>query len=309
MRQASIAVVLALLPVAAALPIQPNPWLGLPFLHFAHQGGEYEAPSDTMFALKSAIEKGADVLEMDLHRTSDGHIVVLHDATVDRTTEGTGRIDAMTLAQVQALDAAYWFVPDVGTTHSAPTSSYVYRGIATGARPPPAGYVASDFTIPTLDDVLATFPGVRVNLEIKQTAPDTRPYEGELAALLRAHGRKTDAMVVSFSDAAVELFHAQAPEISTATGTGNAALFFASSQGPSPGIPSIHQALQVPIVFEGITVVTPEFVQDAHASGLAVHVWTVDTRSEMEMLLDLGVDGIMTNRPTLLEQVLAERGP
>ena len=95
----------------------------------------------------------------------------------------------------------------------------------------------------------------------------------------------------------------------TATGTGEAAAFWATTQGPAPGAPNPrHQALQVPIVFNGITVVTPEFVEEAHANGLAVHVWTINDRAEMEWLIDIGVDGIMTDRPTLLEEVLADEG-
>jgi glycerophosphoryl diester phosphodiesterase len=115
--------------------------------------------------------------------------------------------------------------------------------------------------------------------------------------------------VVSFLDHAVERFKAFAPEVHTATGTGQTAAFWASSQGPAPGAPNPrYQALQVPITFEGITVVTEDFVADAHGSGLAVHVWTIDDRETMEWLIDLGVDGIMTNHPTLLERVLEERG-
>ena len=107
----------------------------------------------------------------------------------------------------------------------------------------------------------------------------------------------------------MERFKLFAPEVHTATGTVQTGAFWASSQGPAPGAPNPrHQALQVPITFEGITVVTEEFVRDAHASGLAVHVWTIDDRPTMEWLVDIGVDGIMTNHPTILETVLAERG-
>ncbi|MGH2686860.1 MAG: glycerophosphodiester phosphodiesterase family protein, partial [Actinomycetota bacterium] len=138
--------------------------------------------------------------------------------------------------------------------------------------------------------------------------PDTEPYEEELAALLAEHGRSEDTIVVSFLDHAVERFKLFAPDVHTATGTAQTAAFWASSRGPSPGAPNPrYQALQVPIVFNGIAVVTEEFVRDAHASGLAVHVWTIDDRAEMEWLVEIGVDGIMTNHPTILEQVLAER--
>jgi glycerophosphoryl diester phosphodiesterase len=285
--------VAALLPVPAQALLPENPWLGRPFLNFAHQGGELEAPSNTLYAFKTALEKGADVLEMDVHATADGHIVVIHDATVNRTTNGSGRVDSLTLAQIKLLDAA-----DQWTQ---------YRGIATGEKPAPDGYEANDFTIPTLDEVLETFPAVLINVEIKNTAPDTTPYEQTLADLLAAYGRTTDAIVVSFLDHATEAFKLHAPEVSTATGTGETAVFKITSMDVLPGSPNPrYHAMQVPITFEGLEVVTEEFVQDAHANGLAVHVWTINDLPTMEWLYCIGVDGIMTDRPTVLEQMLAD---
>jgi glycerophosphoryl diester phosphodiesterase len=307
-------VILAALAVLLVPPAaQANPWLEHRDLNIAHQGGEIEAPSNTLFALKTAKAKGADVLEIDVHMTRDGEIVVLHDATVDRTTDGSGQVDEMTLEEVQALDAAHWFVPGCGTCHGRPGAEYAYRGYATGDRKLPSklrkrGFRPSDFTIPTLRHVLATFPDELINIEIKATAPVTVPYERELAALLAEFGRGEDTIVVSFTDNATEAFKLFAPGVSTAVGTAQAAAFWASAQGPLPGAPNPrHHALQVPVELNGVTVVTPEFVRRAHANGLAVHVWTINERDDMEWLLDIGVDGVMTDRPTLLEQVLAER--
>ncbi|HEX2085833.1 MAG TPA: glycerophosphodiester phosphodiesterase [Solirubrobacteraceae bacterium] len=311
-------VLLLVLAFALLAPVAPaaaaNPWLERRVLNIAHQGGEIEAPSNTLYALKTAVAKGSDVLEIDVHATADRQLVVLHDATVDRTTNGSGRVDRMTLAQIKALDAAYWFVPGCGTCHGRPASDYTLRGYATGdrklKRQLKRSFSPNDFRIPTLDEVLDAFPNELVNIEIKATAPQTAPYERELAALLAEHGRTSDTIVVSFTDNATEAFKVFAPEVHTAVGTVQAGAFWASAQGPLPGAPNPrHQALQVPITFEDrITVVTPEFVQRAHANGLAVHVWTINDRAEMEWLIDIGVDGIMSDRPTLLEQVLAERG-
>lgn len=300
----------ALLALPLASPVQAeatNPWLDRRVLNFAHQGGEIEAPSNTLFALKTAKEKGADVLEIDVHATADGELVVIHDPTVDRTTNGEGRVDSMTVEEIKKLDAAHWFVPDCGTCHDEPGSAYAYRGIATGDVPPPEGYTANDFTIPTLREVLETFPKDMLNIEIKATAPETRPYEEKLAALLEEYGRTDDTIVVSFLDHAVEAFKTLAPEVSTAPGTGGSGLFRVSSQGPLPGIPNPrHQVLQVPITFNGVPVITEDFVKDAHANGFAVHAWTINDRAEMEWLIEIGIDGIMTDRPTLLEEVLGE---
>jgi glycerophosphoryl diester phosphodiesterase len=123
-------------PIAAparAQQLADNPWLERRVLNIAHQGGEIEAPSNTLFALKTAKEKGADVLELDVHMSADGEIVVIHDATVDRTTNGEGRVDSMTVEQLKDLDAAHWFVPDCGTCHGKDDAAYAYRGLATGA--------------------------------------------------------------------------------------------------------------------------------------------------------------------------------
>jgi glycerophosphoryl diester phosphodiesterase len=285
-----------------------NPWLERRILNIAHQGGEIEAPSNTLYALKTAKAKGSEVLEIDVHATADGEIVVIHDDTVNRTTDGAGRVDSLTLEQVKALDAAHWFVPDCGTCHGRSTDQYSLRGYATGERELPEeleGFEPNDFTIPTLREVLVAFPDDFINIEIKATAPQTTPYEKALADLLAEFDRTDDTIVVSFLDHAVEAFKLHAPDVHTATATGETAAFWATAQGPLPGAPNPrYQAMQVPMELNGITVVTPEFVSRAHDNGLAVHVWTINDRATMEALVAMGVDGIMTDRPTLLAEVL-----
>lgn len=285
-----------------------NPWMGVGVLNIAHQGGEVEAPSNTLYALKTAQAKGADVLEIDVHATADRELVVIHDTTVDRTTNGSGRVDAMTLDEMKALDAAHWFVQDCGTCHGKPEADYTLRGYANGERKLNGqlkDFVPNDFAVPTLREVLETFPDELINIEIKRTAPDTVPYEQELAEMLAEFDRTEDTIVVSFSDAAVETFKVHAPDVHTATATGETAAFWASAQGPLPGAPNPrYQALQVPMTQNGIPIVTPKFVEKAHANGLAVHVWTINDRPLMEQLIALGVDGIMTDRPELLEEIL-----
>ena len=288
-----------------------NPWLERRVLYIAHQGGEIEAPSNTLYALKTAAAKGAEVLEIDVHATADRELVVIHDATVDRTTNGTGRVDSLPLASLKTLDAAHEFVPGCGTCAGKDDSAYTLRGYATGTRKLNGRmkeFSPNDFTVPTLREVLETFPDELINIEIKATAPDTAPYEQLLADLLAEFDRTDDTIVVSFLDQAVEAFKAYAPDVHTATATGETALFWASAQGPLPGAPNPrYQALQVPIELDGIPVVTPEFVERAHANGLAVHVWTINDRADMEWLIEIGVDGIMTDRPALLDEVLAGR--
>jgi glycerophosphoryl diester phosphodiesterase len=307
MRPLAAMFVAALAAAVLAAPAAANPWLERRPLNIAHQGGEHEAPSDTLYAFKRAAALGADVLEMDLHMTKDGHVVVMHDETVDRTTNGSGSVENMTLAQVKGLDAAYWFVPGPGTTHSAPASDYLFRGVATGQRPPPDGYAPNDFTIPTLREVLEEFPDVLINLELKPTTRMTGRLEPAVARLLAEFRRVDDVIVVSFLDHSLELFKAVAPRVHTATATGQAAAFWASSQGAAPGLPNPrHVALQVPTDFNGIHVLHDSFIADAHANDLAVHVWTINDEKTMRDLLAAGADGIMTDRPTMLERLLRE---
>jgi glycerophosphoryl diester phosphodiesterase len=303
----------ALTLLALALPgaaSAQNPWISTDgtVLNMAHQGGELEAPSDTLYALKTSIEKGADMLELDVHLSADGQIVVLHDETVDATTNGTGSVEDMTVEQIKALDAAYWFVPGARTPHDRPAEEYTLRGIATGAVAPPEGYEANDFTIPTLEEVLQAFPDTPVNIELKPTQRQTGAIEQAAADLLAKHDRADDVIVVSFTDNSTLLFKALAPDVSTATGTAQAALFWGSSQGPLPGLANpLNVALQVPMSL-GVPVMSQDFVDNAHANGLAVHVWTIDDEATMRQLIEWGVDGIMTDAPTLLERVLQDTG-
>jgi glycerophosphoryl diester phosphodiesterase len=276
-----------------------NPWLERRVLNYAHQGGAREAPSSTLLALRQSVAAGCDALELDVHATADGELVVCHDATVDRTTNASGAIAAMTLDELRGLDNAYWWVPGEVVAPGRPDAEYAYRGRAPSD--PSLG-------IATLREVLEEFPGVFLNLDIKQTAPAVAPYEAALARLLREFGRRDDVIVASFNDAATDSLSAEAPEISTSAGTlATAAFWQAVQQGAEPP-PSRHVALQVPPAYEVIPIVDERFVQTAHRKGLAVHVWTIDEADEMRRLLDLGVDGIMSDRPTVLERVLQERG-
>src|SRR5688500_1604444 len=294
----------------ASAQLTGNPCLSRGPLHLAHPGGEIEAPSDTLYAFKTAKRKGADMIETDVHLTADGRVVVLHDETVNRTTNGSGSVEQMTLAEIKRLDAAYWFIENEGTVNdpSRPASDFTWRGVATGDRRPPTRFEPNDFKIPTLDELLEAFPKAWLNIELKPTVAMTGRLEAAVAELLRAHGRTDDVIIASFNDQSVELFKGLAPEIHTAVPTAQVAAFWASSQGDLPGSPNPqHVALQVPETFEGLTVVTPDFISDAHANRLAVHVWTVNDAADMNRLLDWGADGIMTDRPTLLERVLADR--
>ena len=271
-------------------------------LTYAHQCGAWEAPSSTLFALRRALALGVTGIELDVHATADGHLVVCHDATVDRTTDGHGAVHSMTLAEVRALDNAYWFVPGGDETPGLDADAYPYRG---------RGPEDTDFAVATLAevlDVLDDHPHVAVNLDIKQTAPAVKPYEELLAAEIGRRANRDRFIVASFLDVATEAFARVAPDVAVSAGTLAVATFWrAMHQGEAPP-PSAHVALQVPATQGDIVVVDGRFVEVAHDNGLAVHVWTVNEEDAMERLLDLGVDGIISDVPTPLVARVSARG-
>jgi glycerophosphoryl diester phosphodiesterase len=288
-----------------------NPWLDeRTFINMAHQGGEDEFPSNTMYGFKEALAAGADTLELDINRTADDQFVVMHDWKVDRTTNGTGYTTDLTLADIQQLDGAYNFVPGENAVAGRPESEYPFRGVRTGAKPPPAGYTAEDFRVPTLTEVLEAFPDTPINIEIKgqedQEAEFVRNAE-LLAALLNGTDRR-DLIVVSFNQAAVDRFHALAPEIGIAPGLNGLVDYFLNDK-PMPNADAVV-AIQVPTQFGDLQVLTPERVLQAHRAGWAVHIWlsgNEENRRVYNDILDHCVDGIMPAKPTVLEQVLRRR--
>src|SRR4051795_9793516 len=148
---AALAAVASLLSASAASAAPSNPWLGRPVLNIAHQGGEDEYPSNTLYAFKKAMRAGADMLELDIGVTKDNKVVVMHDTTVDRVTNGTGTINSKTLKQIRRLDGAYWYSSGDGHyDHDKKASAYRFRGIATGKRKAPKGFTRADFRVTTL---------------------------------------------------------------------------------------------------------------------------------------------------------------
>jgi len=278
--------------------VNANPWLDRRVVAFAHQGGAHEAPSSTLFAIAQAIEHGATAIELDVHATKDRHIVVCHDATVDRTTNAVGEICNFTLAELREMDNAYWWIEGETVSPDHDAGDYRLRGRAPSDR---------SLGIATLEEVAVKFPGVPLNMDIKRTTPEVEPYEQLLEDELRRLERADSVIVASFSDHAIQTFRSLAPEFLTSAATTETATFyFAQREGTTP--PSLPVcALQVPASFGDVRVVDEEFVAAAHHAGIAVHVWTINDLDEMATLLDLGVDGIISDRPTTLVQLLKER--
>ena len=266
---------------------------------YAHQGGAWEGPSSTLHTIAAALGAGATGIELDVHATSDGRLVVCHDDTVDRTSAAGGPIASFTYDELSRLDNAYWWAPGADVTPGLPDDAYPFRGRAPGDH---------RFAFALLEEVLEEFPTAVLNLDIKQTAPVVAPYEEALAALLRRFDCADRVIVASFLDAATDAFSGFAPEFATSAGTLATADFYRAVQAGEEPAPMRHVALQVPASFGDVTLVDQRFVDVAHRRGLAVHVWTSEEESQMEELCGLGVDGIITDRPTALVGVLDRLG-
>jgi glycerophosphoryl diester phosphodiesterase len=266
---------------------------------YAHQGGAWEGPSSTLHTIAAALEAGSTGIELDVHATSDGRLVVCHDDTVDRTSPSTGAIASLTYAELSRLDNSHWWAPGADVTPGLADDGYPYRGRAPDDH---------RFGFALLEEVLEEFSDTVLNLDIKQTAPVVAPYEEALADLLRRFDCADRVIVASFLDTATDRFSAYAPEFATSAGTLATADFYRAVQAGETPAPLRHVALQVPVRFGDVTLVDQRFVDVAHDRGLAVHVWTIEEESEMEELCALGVDGIITDRPTALVGVLDRLG-
>ena len=248
----------------------------------AHRGGAQRRPENTLLAFEHAVAIGADVLEMDLRATADGAIVVLHDATLDRTTDGQGRVDVLTLAELRKLDAGYRWTNDEGRT-------YPFRG--------------KGIHVPTLEEVFQRFPAQRLNLEMKRVEP---VLADPLCALIRRSGMTQRVLVASMDVATVEAFRLACPEVATSMSRSEALTFFGLQRVRLDAVYSPPvQALQVPYFFGDNIVPTPGFVAAARRKNFKLHVWNINDDARMRELIKLGVDGIVTDRP---DRLLALRG-
>ena len=272
-----------------------NPWLARRVFHWAHQGGAREGPSNTLHAMRGALAAGAHGLEVDVHVTKDGEIVVAHDDELVRMTGEEGRIATSTLEHLRTLDAAHQWVPGHIAVEGAPDADYPLRNRS-------GGPVDPDLRIPTLQEAFDAFPGVPLNLEVKR-----RRGAWPLARFLRRSPRG-DVIVTSIRPLALWAFRLRARAVPFAPGPiGLAFVWLASRVRLAVPIRG-GVAIQVPLRFKGRTITDRRLIAAAHRAGLAVHVWTLDDPAEIRRALDLGVDGIMTDRPSVVAEALTERG-
>jgi glycerophosphoryl diester phosphodiesterase len=242
-------------------------------LNIAHRGGGRLRPEATLPAFEHALSVGADVIEFDVQASSDGVVVVIHDDTVDRTTDGSGAVASMSFAELRMLDAGYEFTPDDGQT-------FPYRGMG--------------IQIPTLDEVLAACPDQYYLIEIKQPEPSIVP---EVLAILEAHSVLDRVILASFQQVTIDAVRAANPELFTAMTLEEMLEFYGASEQPGYRPPALF--VQAPW-----DIVDQPLVDFAHSLGLKVQPWTVNSEPLMLDLIALGVDGIMTDDPALLEAAL-----
>jgi glycerophosphoryl diester phosphodiesterase len=247
------------------------------FMVIAHRGGRSLGPESTLFTFQRAADIGVDVLELDIRSSKDGKLVIIHDDTVDRTTNGKGAVTSFTLTDLKKLDAGYRWSPDNGRT-------YPMRG--------------KGLTVPTLAEVFAAFPKTRINIEIKETEPEIPIL---LCQLILNHQKADHALVASFDASQLKRFRSQCPQVATSVGAKEAFLFFGLQRARLESIYSPPaQAMQVPYSYGSTRIVNARFLNAAHARNMRVHVWTVNDLEQMRYLINLGVDGIMTDYPQRL---------
>ena len=264
-------------------PIGAHPYLeNRGTLAMAHRGGQGLWPPNTIYAFERAINMGCDILELDIHATKDGHLVVRHDPTVDATTNGRGAIRDLSLTEIKALDAGYRWSYDAG-------GSFPYRGLG--------------ITIPTLQEVLDAFPTTRLNIDLKPRDPSV---VSNFCQLLVEYNRCENVLVGSFHDAQLRRFRARSPEVATAAGPGEVKLFYALNRAFLGSIyQPIANAFQIPEYVGNLRLVSPRFIKAAHKHNMQVHVWTVNEVTDMQRLLNWGVDGIISDYPDRLLKLLS----
>ncbi len=277
-----------LLLVWAGLHLAAKPAPEFPFyeglnrrpLVIAHAGDELY-PGDTLYALEQYAAMGVDILEMDIHQTQDGAIVLIHDDTVDDTTNGTGLVKEKTLAEIKTMDAAYHWSPDDGAT-------FPLRG--------------TGITIPTINEVFERFPNYKMIIEIKQREPS---MGAAFCRVIRDYQMEDKVIVASFSDQAIQDFRSACPNVATSASESEVRNFVIRNfLGQAGTISPVYTALHVPESSSGIPIVNRWLLWSAKRKNIETHIWTINDPQEMQRFIDMGVDGIMTDRTDLLIELI-----
>lgn len=263
----------------------PHPFFSVPTpITIGHRGAAGVVPENTLESFRRGLEDGAAIVETDLHATRDGVLVLLHDDDVARTTDGAGAVSGMTLAELKRLDAGYRFAAD---------GRFPFRG--------------QGLRVPTLEEAFDALPGARFNIEIKEAGAGV--VEKTLETIARA-GRAETTLLAAEKDPIMASIRDEVARTGIAVAIGACVgdvLRCVRAAVDDTAPPAGVMALQVPAAFGGRALVTPELVRFAHRHGIQVHVWTVNDPAQMRTLLGIGVDGLISDHPARVRDVVGRR--
>ena len=249
----------------------------------AHRGDSRNYPENTLPAFESAVRMGIDVVETDIHLTKDGVLVIWHDPTLERNTDGRGRIEDHTLEELRRFDAGYTFTQDGGKT-------FPFRG--KGVR------------ICTLAEALEHCPGQRFNIDLKTKCPE---IVDEFIRVIREHDAVDRVVGASFHLSNLKRLRRLAPDFLTSITTAEVVpLLFRQKTHTLPKAFKRKIIFQIPMAAGPVKVVTPAFVKAMHQRGAVVMVWTINDEETMRRLFEMGVDSVMTDDPALVIKVADE---
>lgn len=264
-----------------------HPYFSLPTpIVIGHRGCAGSAPENTLHAFERGLAAGAGILESDVHLTRDGVPVLLHDPEVNRVTDGSGLVANLRLEEVQQLDAGFRFSLDDGLTHP-------FRG--------------QGLCIPTLEESFKAFPGARFNLEIKAAGDAAIAATTEV---ISDQGRAALTLLTAENGDTTRRLrrHLAERRLPVALGASTEdvlAVVKSAVDGSPPETPAM--ALQIPLEFANRPLVTEALLAHSHTHGIQVHVWTINDEETMNALLDLGVDGIVSDHPERLADLIERR--
>lgn len=244
---------------------------------FGHRGASGTMPENTLGAFSEALAAGADRLEMDVHLTADEEVIVLHDPDLDRTTNGRGPAARLRLSEIRELDAGYQF--------EAPDGGHPFRG--------------HKMRIPTFTEVLTHFAHAPLNIELKQDEPALVAAVKRILERYDAIGR---VLLAAETQPLMDRIRAAMPDVLTGMCMHEVLEFLGN--GGNPGYRARGFALQIPTSYAGIPIITRESVAIAHSVNLEVHAWVINDEAEILQLVEMGVDGIMTDFPRMAANVL-----
>jgi glycerophosphoryl diester phosphodiesterase len=279
-------------------------------LVYAHRGGSALRPENTILAFDHGLSLGADGLEFDVHLSRDGVVVVHHDTTLDRTTNGRGPLAALTADELARLDAGYFFRLPGGPPSPAEAAlegplSPAESSRATARRPAEHPYRGLAEGVPTLRDVLRRYPTASMIIELKTNEP---VLARKTIDEVRAAGAIDRVALGSFGTRVLRAARAYEPRIRTGSSQEETRLALYRSWIYWPVRHPRYQEYQVPEIAGSTRVVSPRFVRYAHEAGCPVKVWTVDDEADMRRLLSWGVDAIISDRPDVAVRVVREVG-